>query len=371
MFLFSRVAEFVTCLSHVKTQKGEFKQAKNDLLHVAHTLVPILQNDEEQTEIEQCLETPPLVDHPKACHCVCCSDPTVQSILMGFFLTIAKYLESISHHRDSIKALEVTERLSSVAIQRMTTSLSEFTNTLKLGSGNVQKEDINELEGKGKKKGRGKSAKAKQAKKDNSFPGANQDLSQTSMAMFSSYLAETFVQNAEILINNNKHKKALDVVASGLEIIHDMEKMNGGSLPPSLIHITACLYYLEGLVHLNSALCSNSKGLDSIWGFPGGQSECDKCGDALNSTQTQEVEEEKPIKKGKRSAKTRGKGIKEAGVSEETTTRKGKGRSKKVPNPTITEQQEENDIPKAGRKVASRGGKKTKERIKEVNQGEI
>lgn len=294
---------------------------------------------------------------------------------MRFFLTVAKYLGSISHPKDSIKALEVTETLSSSAIQRMTTSLSEFTNTLKLGSGNIRRDDINESEGKGRKKGRSKTAKAKQAKKDISLSGENQDLSQTSMAMFSSYLAETFVQNAEILINNNKHKKALDVVISGMDVIQDMEKMNGGSLPPSLIHITASLYYLKGLVHLNSAFCSNGQGLDSVWGFPGGQLECDKCGgDTLNSTQTHDAEEEKPIKKGKRSAKTRGKGIKEVpGVSEETTTtRKGKGRSKKNTNQTVNEQHEEDGLhQKAGRKVASRAGKKTKDKTKEVNQGEM
>lgn len=329
MFLF-RVAEFINFLSIVKIQKGDYTAAKDHLMHVCHVIGPIIQPDGDVTTLENCLQAPPLVNHKDTCRCICCTDPTVQSLQIAFFITFSKYLETMQQHRQSITALGITDDLISHATQRLQCTLEEFTSLLRLGSGGPDEDSLKSGKAVSKKKGRAKSSKAKQSKKPVTHDNEVSLLSTTQM-MFSVYLSQVFVQNADILLENSKLNKALEVVNGGNDVVQTVQKVTG-SLPFWLIPITTHLLYLEGLVYVLQALQNSKTSLDSTWGI-----HCEQDDNKTDNTSQETVTVTTKAKK--RSARGRTAKTKDASVIdddsimkevEKTVKKKGRGRSKKA-----------------------------------------
>jgi len=335
------VAEFISYLSITKLHKGDYEAAKDHLTHVCKVISPIIHPSADLTTLEDCLQAHPSTKHKDSCQCVCCTDPAIQSLQINFFIILSKYLKTMQEHRQSITALGIADELISNATIRLQSALEQFNGLLQLGSNCPDSGEDSFKSDKAKKKGRGKSSKTRQAKK----PVATQDnqapnLSSTIQTMFSCYLCQVFTQNADILLENNKVNKALEVLKGGDEVVWAVQTLTR-SVPYWLIPDATSLLYLQGIVHVLQALQSDKTSLDSIWG-----NNWEKRGiETVEGIQ----ETEAITKTKKRSAK--GKGTKAKDVSmasndsvvddgEKTVKTKGRGRSKKTTRTAQDKQKE-------------------------------
>lgn len=331
IFLF-RAAEFINCLSITKLHKGDYAAAKDHLILVCKVVSPVIHPSGDVATLEDCLQAGPSINHKDTCQCVCCTDPTIQSLQITFFIMMSKYLETMQEHRQSIIALGIADELISHATQRLQSALEQFTSLLRLGSSCLE-DDGDSLKSdktQSKKKGRGKSSKAKQAKK----PVITQDnenisLSSTTQMMFSCYLCQVFAQNAEILLENNKLNKAVEVLKGGNDVVQTIRKVTE-SIPYWLIPDTTCLLYLEGVAHILQALQNNSISLDSSWGI------ASEGEDTKTVNDQQKTENTSKTKKRSARGQSRAKDVSmvsndnDIDDKEKTVKKKGKGRGKKA-----------------------------------------
>lgn len=296
--------------------------------------------------IEDCLQASPSIIHKDTCQCICCTDPTVQSLQIKYCITMSLYLETMQEHGQSITTLGIADELISHATKRLQSALDQFTSLLQFGSG-CQEESTKSDKAQTKKKGRAKSSKSKQAKK----PAVTQDdvsisLSSTPHRIFSHYLCQVFTLNANILLENNKLKKALEVLKGGNDVIQAIQEVTG-SIPYWLIPDTALLLCLEGIACVIQALQVNKTSLDSIWGISS---------ENIDSKANAQQEPETTIKAKKRSAKGRNSKAKDASMTagmdggEKTVKKKGRGRAKKTVVPAQDQQRQEESRECPGRK---------------------
>lgn len=287
-------------------------------MQVCHVLGPVLQPSNNITKLEHCLQEPPLINHPNTCCHVCCTDPTIQSLQIAFFITLSKYLESIQQYRQSIKALEIADQLISHASQRLQCTLDEFTSLLQLGTDRQPKQLCKSNKAGVKKKG----SKTKQSSK---LATDEVSLLSTIHIMHSLYLCQVFVQNAHILLGNCKVKKVLDVVKGGTDVVKTVETVTG-SIPFWLIPTMTHLLYMQGVAYILQALGSNDSALDSLW--------CSNVVETDNNYSSESTLDDTKVKRKTRGRTARKKDVlptneDESLVNDVEKVSKRKGRSKK------------------------------------------
>ena len=325
-----RIAEFLVNIAQLDLKQDKTDKCQNRLDQMKGILQPFLNPSSKGKSPKEGIEEPLFIDHPESCECVSCVDTVLHKILINYFVSLSKYLLSISRPEQSLTTLELTESVCECTERKLAKCLEKLEIVLCGAVGNDSSEDsLKEA----KKKSRARSAKGRKQKQGTAVKKSSLQL------LFSQHYGTLYCMNAELLLQTGKVGEANHVLSKAMEIVHCVENVLGNN-PVNLLSIKASLLYLSGVATLllNKGSSSNVCG-DCNWFCRhqikeiSGEDTVDVVTDSVKVDLADEAQIEKPRKGSSRRGRTSKAAEKtciENDSKPKSSKARGRGRSKKT-----------------------------------------
>lgn len=318
-----RIAEFLVNISQLELRQGKTDKCQNRLEQLKGILKPVLESSGEAELFEEGTEEPLFIRHPESCECVSCDDPALHVILVNYFMSLSKYLSSVSRHEQGVYILDMTETVCECTQKKMVKSLGRLDAILHVHCTGAVELKVKDS----RKKGR---AKGKKQKVDTAVKNVTPQL------MFSHHQVSLYCMKAQLMLQSGTVEKANNELLKAKGILQCVENVVGND-PVFLLTEKATLLYLSGVAAMMSdSRCSGKVHIDYNW-FTKHPTDMSGEGTAVVMDSVKGDSSENEIEKQRTGSTRRGRGSKptenahvEDDSKPKSTTVKGRGRRKKV-----------------------------------------
>ena len=322
------------------------------------------------------IQKPLLLGHPQTCEWVNCIDATLHNILIGYSLSVAKYLVYVSRPEQSGEALELVHSVCQCAEKKMVMCVQRLGMILCGCACSAPSEGILKET---KKKGKARSAKGRKQKEDSGLQSCS-----VSQLMFCQYFALFYCMSAELSLQTGKIEEAneIHVLLKAMEILHCVENSVGYNRM-HLLPIKASILYMSGVATLLlNKVSSKDVCVDRDW-FPETDSKISSLESSVENVESFKVDtvEECEVEKPRNASGRRGRNSKpiEKSATEDTSSwptssrAKGRGRSKKAEEALAECDDSEANIPRKtkGRVKPTRSAKQLSNLVDGHKTGQI